>query len=80
MVYEDWISAEGTTLGADNGIALAFCLAILDSKDIPHPSLEILITSDVETGMTGAKILDGSSLKGKYLISIDTEGRLRRGA
>jgi dipeptidase D len=69
----DWISAAGTTLGADNGIAVAFFLALLDSKDIPHPSLEILITSDEETGMTGAKALDGSYLKGKYLINIDTE-------
>ena len=73
IVENDWISADKTTLGADNGIALAFCLALLDSEDIPHPYLEILITSDEETGMTGAKSLDGSLLKGRYLINIDTE-------
>jgi dipeptidase D len=73
IVENDWISADNTTLGADNGIALAFCLAVLDSEDIHHPSLEILITSDEETGMTGAKELDSSSLKGKFLINIDTE-------
>lgn len=73
IAENDWISAGKTTLGADNGIALAFCLALLDSEDIPHPYLEILITSDEETGMTGAKFLDGSLLNGKYLINIDTE-------
>ncbi len=73
VVEDDWISADGTTLGADNGIALAFFLAILDSEDIPHPSLEILITSDEESGMTGAKSLSENSLRGKYLINIDTE-------
>lgn len=72
-VEGDWISATGTTLGADNGIAMAFVLAILDSEEIPHPSLEILLTSDEETGMTGAKSLDGKNLKGKYLINLDTE-------
>jgi dipeptidase D len=72
-VVGNWVSAIGTTLGADNGIAVAFALAILDSDDIPHPALEILLTSDEETGMTGAKALNGKNLKGKYLINIDTE-------
>jgi dipeptidase D len=69
----DYIKAEGTTLGADNGIAVAFALAVLDSNDIPHPKLEVLITSDEETGMSGAIALDGSLLDGKYLFNVDTE-------
>lgn len=54
-VVDDYLYATGTTLGADNGIAVALSLAILDSDDIPHPPLEVLITTDEETGMTGAK-------------------------
>jgi len=69
----DFIKAKGTTLGADNGIAVAFALAVLDSNDIPHPKLEVLITSDEETGMSGAMALDGNLLKGKYLFNVDTE-------
>ena len=67
------IVAKETTLGADNGIAVAMALAILDSDDIVHPPLEVLITSDEETGMTGAKNLDGTLLKGKTLVNIDSE-------
>ena len=69
----DFIKAKGTTLGADNGIAVAFTLAVLDSSDIPHPKLEVLITSDEETGMSGAIALDGGLLEGKHLFNIDTE-------
>ncbi len=69
----DFIKAKGTTLGADNGIAVAFALAVLDSNDIPHPKLEVLLTSDEETGMSGAIALDGDLLDGKYLFNIDTE-------
>lgn len=72
-VIDGWIKATGTTLGADNGIAVAIALALLDSKDIPHPSLEVLITSDEEMGMTGAQNLDKNLLKSKILINIDTE-------
>ena len=72
-VEDGWIKATGTTLGADNGIAVAFGLALLDSKDIPHPSLEVLITSDEEMGMSGAQNLDISMLNSKILINIDTE-------
>src|SRR5690606_30175675 len=57
-VEGDFITAEGTTLGADNGIAVAMCLALLESKDVPHPPLEVLITADEEAGMNGAKGLD----------------------
>lgn len=69
----EWVWAEGTTLGGDDGIAVAYILALLDSPEIPHPPIEALLTSDEETGMTGAEELDGSLLKGRTLINIDSE-------
>lgn len=69
----DWLKAKGTTLGGDDGIAIAYILAVLDSSDIPHPPLEVLLTVDEETGMTGAEELNGSLFKGKRLINIDSE-------
>lgn len=72
-VIDDMIYANGTTLGADNGIAVAMSMAVLASNDLEHPSLEVLITSDEEAGMTGAGGLDGSLLKGKYIINLDSE-------
>lgn len=69
----DYIYATGTTLGADNGIAIAYALAILASKDIPHPPLEVLLTVEEETGMGGAMALDGSLLNGRILINMDSE-------
>ncbi|MCG4722865.1 M20/M25/M40 family metallo-hydrolase, partial [Alistipes putredinis] len=63
----DYIYATDTTLGADNGIAVAMGLAILASNDIAHPALEVLVTVDEEAGMTGAMALDGSLVKGKYI-------------
>ena len=69
----DWVKAEGTTLGADNGLGVATIMAILESKDLPHPALEALFTIDEETGMTGAKELDGSILSGEILLNLDTE-------
>lgn len=72
-VEGDYIKAEGTTLGADNGIAVAMALAILESKDIAHPPLEVLVTSSEETGMDGAKGLDPQNLSGRILINIDAE-------
>ncbi len=73
-VYVDgeWVKAEGTTLGADNGIGAASALAILDS-DIAHGPLEVLLTVDEETGMTGAFNLKPGFLKGSILINLDTE-------
>ncbi len=62
-----------TTLGADNGIAVAYALAVLDSDDLPHPSLEVLITTDEEKGMTGAEKVDGSIFKSRYLLNLDSE-------
>jgi len=69
----DFVKAEGTTLGADDGIAVAMFLAILDSDDISHPPLEILLTTDEETGMNGAFALDVAPLKGKKMINVDSE-------
>ncbi len=69
----EFVWADGTSLGGDDGIAVAYCLALLDSKDIPHPPLEVVITTNEETGMFGATAIDLSSLKGKKLINIDNE-------
>ncbi|MCI6736573.1 MAG: aminoacyl-histidine dipeptidase [Intestinibacter sp.] len=72
-VEGDMIYATDTTLGADDGIAVAYAMAILASDDIKHPALEVLITTDEEVGMTGAINLDASNLNGKYMINIDSE-------
>jgi dipeptidase D len=69
----DWVRAKGTTLGADNGLGVATIMAILESKDIPHPAIEALFTVDEETGMTGALNLKGGILKGEILLNLDTE-------
>lgn len=69
----DYIYANDTTLGGDDGIAVAYALAILDDDSISHPPLEIVITVDEEIGMLGAAALDMSVLKGKYLLNIDSE-------
>lgn len=65
--------ADGTTLGADDGIAIAFALAILDSENVLHPPIEALFTVDEEVGLLGANNLDVSKLKGRKLINIDSE-------
>ncbi len=69
----DWVRAKGTTLGADNGLGVAAIMAILESKDIPHPAIDALFTIDEETGMTGALNLKGGILKGEILLNLDTE-------
>ncbi|MGQ7944876.1 aminoacyl-histidine dipeptidase [Flavobacterium sp. WC2509] len=69
----DWVRARGTTLGADNGLGVATIMAILESKDIPHPAIEALFTIDEETGMTGALNLQGGILRGDILLNLDTE-------
>ena len=69
----DWLFADGTSLGADDGIAVAYALAILDSDTIPHPPLEVLLTADEEVGMKGASALDASMLHGCRLINLDSE-------
>lgn len=69
----DFVMANGTTLGADNGIAVAMAMAILDSNDIAHGPLEVLVTTEEETGMGGATNLERGILKGEILINIDSE-------
>ncbi|MCC3868152.1 aminoacyl-histidine dipeptidase [Terrisporobacter mayombei] len=69
----DYLYATGTTLGADNGIAVAMGLALLASDDIPHPPLEVLYTVNEEVSMIGAMKLDGSIFKGRYIINVDSE-------
>ena len=72
-IQGDWVRAKGTTLGADNGLGVATIMAILESKDIPHPAIEALFTIDEETGMTGAQGLKGGLLSGGILLNLDTE-------
>lgn len=69
----DWLKAKGTTLGADNGLGVAMALSILESKTIKHGPLELLVTYDEETGMTGAAALKPGILKGDILINLDSE-------
>ena len=73
VIDGDFLKANGTTLGADNGIAIAYALAILDSDDIKHPALEVVITTDEEDGMSGVVNLDFDEFDGKTLINLDTE-------
>lgn len=73
IVDGDIIRADKTTLGGDDGIAIAYILALLDSDEIPHPPIEALFTLDEETGLRGANALDASHLRGRRLINIDSE-------
>jgi dipeptidase D len=73
QVEDGKINAEGTSLGGDDGIAVAYCLALLDEKKLGHPRLEIVLTTDEETGMEGAMGIDLSMLKGKRMINLDNE-------
>lgn len=72
-IEDGWVKAEGTTLGADDGIGMATALAVMISDDIEHPALEALFTVDEETGLTGAFGLGRDMLTGKYLINLDSE-------
>lgn len=69
----DMLKTEGTTLGADNGIAVAIMMAILDDNSLVHPPLEMLITTDEEVGLLGAASIDGSLFNGRTLINLDSE-------
>jgi len=69
----DWVTADGTTLGADNGLGVAAIMAVLSSNTIEHPTIEALFTIDEETGMTGAMGLKGGILSGEILLNLDTE-------
>lgn len=67
----DRIHADGTTLGADDGTGVAFALCVLESEDIPHPALEVVLTTDEEAGMSGIKALDFSRIQGRVVINLD---------
>lgn len=77
-VEGEWLKACGTTLGADNGLGVALGLAVAESRDVAHGPVEILVTYDEETGMTGAQALESGILKGDILLNLDseTEGEL----
>ncbi|WP_456408018.1 aminoacyl-histidine dipeptidase [Caldithrix abyssi] len=72
-VEDGWVTAEGTTLGADNGIAIAMAMAIIEDENVQHPPMEFLFTVDEETGLTGASSLKSDFVEGKYLLNIDSE-------
>ena len=72
-VRGDEIYAEGTSLGGDDGIAVAYALALLDSDTVSHPRLEVIITVDEEVGMDGARGIDLSMLKGSRMVNLDSE-------
>ena len=69
----DFVYAKGTTLGGDDGIAVAMAMAVLDDESLPHPPIEAVITVDEETGMDGAMGIDVSGLKGRRMLNIDSE-------
>lgn len=73
LVDGDWVKANGTTLGADNGLGVATIMTVLKSTDINHPPVEALFTIDEETGMTGAQGLKGGMLDAKIMLNLDTE-------
>jgi len=67
----DFIKAKGTTLGADNGLGTAICMAVLEANDLQHPPIEVVLTTEEETGMAGAYNLDGSLLSGTRMVNLD---------
>ena len=73
IIEEYYIKAKGTTLGADNGVAIAYQMAILADQSLKHPPLEVVMTTDEERGMTGAEHLHAEYLEGKTVINLDTE-------
>ena len=73
IIDGDWLTADGTTLGADNGVGVAMIMAILENKDLSHPPIEAVITTREETDMGGAEAFDTSLLKGKRFINVDSE-------
>lgn len=73
MIDGEWVTAQGTTLGADNGIGVAAAMAVLETTNIPHGPLEVLLTIDEESGMTGAKGLKPGLLEGRILLNLDSE-------
>ena len=73
IIDGDWLRADNTTLGADNGIAIALAMAVADDESIAHPPLELLFTVDEETGLNGAKRLESGFVEGKVLLNVDSE-------
>lgn len=73
LVDGDMLHAKGTSLGADNGIAVAYGLALLASDQISHPHLEVILTVDEEIGLLGATAIDLSMIKGQYLLNVDSD-------
>jgi dipeptidase D len=69
----DWLKADKTTLGADNGIVIAIAMTVVDDKNVSHPPLEILFTVEEEAGITGADQLDPNLLTAKLLVNLDSE-------
>ena len=69
----DWIKAKDTTLGADDGVAVAYALAILENKDLKHPRLQVVLTVDEEVGLGGAEGIDESLLDAGYMINLDSD-------
>lgn len=72
----EWVKAKGTTLGADNGIGVAMGMAVAEDKNLPHGPIEVLITYDEETGMSGAEALKPGILKGDILLNLDSEDEM----
>lgn len=73
IIDGDWLTADGTTLGGDNGIAVAMMLALAESKEYAHPALECVFTVDEETGLEGAEAIDASKLAARKMINLDSE-------
>lgn len=73
MIEDGWMHANETTLGADDGLGVAMALAIAEDKTVEHPALEIIITSDEETGMTGAEALKADQIQSRILLNLDSE-------
>jgi dipeptidase D len=73
IIDGDWLRADNTTLGADNGIAIALAMAVADDESITHPPLELLFTVDEETGLNGAKELEPGFIEGRVLLNVDSE-------
>ncbi|MCL2644760.1 MAG: aminoacyl-histidine dipeptidase [Betaproteobacteria bacterium] len=73
VLRDGWVSATGTTLGADNGVGVALALAVLEADDLEHPALEVLLTVEEESGMHGAMALERNAVQGRLLINLDTE-------
>lgn len=73
QIQDGCVTARGTTLGGDDGIAVAYALALLDASDIPHPRLEVVLTTSEEVGMEGAAAIDLSMLQGHRLLNVDSE-------